>query len=154
MVKNKLFLFFFIVYTLFLLKLVVFKGPFSAIKDHLKNFDLTIIKMGYGAANFIPFHTLYYYLSLQENAETGFENIGGNILLFIPYGFLLALAFPAGRKIKKLLLLVLLTSFIFELIQLVTATGNFDVDDLLLNLFGGAIGVWLYGLLLRGGMNR
>ena len=107
---------------------------------------------GWSLANFIPFKTIYYYVSLQEVAENGLQNIGGNIVVFVPYGLLLPLAFNRMREVRKLLLAVFLTSLCFESIQLVFDVGSFDVDDLVLNTLGGTIGYLFflfYSSLLR-----
>ena len=117
--------------------------------DHFRNYRTDLAKTGYEWANFIPFKTLYYYLSLQEDAETGLQNIGGNIFLFIPYGFLLPLLFTAARSLIRVVIIVLATSLFFELLQLLFAIGNFDVDDLVLNAAGGVCGYGLFLLFQR-----
>jgi glycopeptide antibiotics resistance protein len=119
--------------------MIVFKGSPQFITTHLRSFPSSLHK-GWTLANFIPFKTIYYYVSLQEVAENGLQNVGGNIVVFLPYGLLLPLAFPALREFRKLLLAVFLTSLCFETIQLVFNLGSFDVDDLLLNSVGGMIG--------------
>ena len=62
-----------------------------------------------------------------------------NVLLFIPLGLLL---YPLFRKYKIVCSLVLgfLLSLNIEWIQLVTHRGVFDVDDLINNTIGTAIG--------------
>jgi len=74
-------------------------------------------------------------------------NIGGNVLGFVPVGFLLAvLLFRTGR-IFKATLTVFLISLFFETIQLYTGLGVFDVDDLFLNTLGGLLGSLLFLIL-------
>jgi glycopeptide antibiotics resistance protein len=48
------------------------------------------------------------------------------------------------RNSKKIMTVVFVTSLLLELIQLVLALGNFDVDDLLLNSIGGIAGYGVY----------
>ena len=71
-------------------------------------------------------------------------NFAGNVIAFIPFGYLL----PKMVKKKPRLFHTVLFSFEFsllvELIQLISRTGSFDVDDLILNTFGGLIGYILY----------
>lgn len=131
-------------YALVLLRLIVFKGSAAFLSAHLEHYSAATIREGYRLANFIPGKTLYYYLSLREDFHTGLQNIGGNIVLFIPCGFLLPLAYPQLRLRRRLLLILFLTSLFFESLQLAFAIGTFDVDDLLLNVLGGWIG---YGFL-------
>jgi glycopeptide antibiotics resistance protein len=45
---------------------------------------------------------------------------------------------------KKLISIILLISLALELIQLITALGTFDVDDIILNVFGSALGFGTY----------
>lgn len=66
-----------------------------------------------------------------------------NILIFLPFGFLL----PFFIKKKKVLItsIVFITFTIgFELFQLFTGIGGFDVTDLMTNTLGGFLGLWLY----------
>lgn len=71
-------------------------------------------------------------------------NFAGNVIAFIPFGYLL----PKIVKKKPRLFHTVLFSFEFsllvELTQLISRTGSFDVDDLILNTFGGLIGYILY----------
>lgn len=73
-----------------------------------------------------------------------FLNLAGNVLIFIPFGYFTGL-FQRGRV---LIFHGILWSFnltlAVELLQLVARVGCFDVDDLILNTLGGAIGIILY----------
>jgi glycopeptide antibiotics resistance protein len=100
-------------------------------------------------ANFIPGRTMLYYLTLQENARTGFDQIGGNLIGFLPFGFLLPLAWQPAQKLKTLALTAFLVSLSFEIFQFCTNVGSFDVDDLLLNLSGAVCGFFLLRWVLR-----
>lgn len=63
-----------------------------------------------------------------------------NIALFIPFGWFLAAAFSQRRK-RFVFLLPILFSLIIELIQFYTGRGTADIDDVISNGLGGAIGV-------------
>ena len=67
-------------------------------------------------------------------------NFAGNVIAFIPFGYLL----PKMVKKKPRLFHTVLFSFEFsllvELTQLISRTGSFDVDDILLNTVGGILG--------------
>ena len=129
-------------YALALLRLVVFKGPPDFLSDHIRHFGFANVRQGFRLANFIPGKTLYYYLSLREDAETGLQNIGGNIALFFPCGLLLPLAYPSFLPPARLLAAAFIVSLFCESMQLLLAIGTFDVDDLLLNALGAWLG-WL-----------
>ncbi|USB33939.1 VanZ family protein [Paenibacillus sp. YPG26] len=97
-------------------------------------------------ANFIPFHEIMLYW--EKASFHALVNFMGNIVIFIPFGMLLPLVF---RRMSNPLSRVLLLSFTFSLgletAQLILAIGTFDVDDLILNTFGGVLG---YGVFLLG----
>lgn len=87
-----------------------------------------------------------------ENVETvGYYyvlvNIAGNIAAFMPFGFLLPLISERKKNTGKVLVWSFLLSLCAETIQLVSRTGAFDVDDLILNTIGGVFGYWCYYLL-------
>lgn len=68
-----------------------------------------------------------------------FANLAGNIIIFIPFGFTL----PMASKYRDFIATCSYSftlSLVVELFQLLTRVGSFDVDDLLLNTLGGAIG--------------
>ncbi|MCH5272621.1 MAG: VanZ family protein [Lachnospiraceae bacterium] len=75
-------------------------------------------------------------------------NIGGNIAAFMPFGFLLPLVSERKQTMLKALLKTFLLSFSAEVIQLITRTGAFDVDDLILNTIGGILGYGCYFLIV------
>ena len=75
-----------------------------------------------------------------------FINIIGNVVLFVPFGFLFSLIYSKGglKHQKKTLWVTLLVSILLclliELLQLVTKVGVFDVDDIIMNTTGTLIG--------------
>lgn len=77
-------------------------------------------------------------------------NIAGNVIGFMPLGFLLPLAFPRVRGIVLITLISFTTTLIVETCQLVSCTGSFDVDDIFLNTVGGILGYFIYILLIKG----
>ena len=71
-------------------------------------------------------------------------NLLGNILAFAPFGYLLPKIVTRMLGVFYTVLFTLEFSVFVELIQLVTRTGSFDVDDLILNTIGGLVGYILY----------
>lgn len=63
-----------------------------------------------------------------------------NIIAFIPYGTMLPLLFPKINSVKKIILAGFLTSLCYEIIQIFTTLGAFDIDDIILNTIGTFIG--------------
>ena len=102
--------------------------------------------------NLIPFRTIRLYIRLlTEVPDPRFIphaviNLFGNVIMFIPLGFLLPKVFPKLRRLWKVLLTTGLIISAVELIQLFTLVGSLDIDDLILNLAGAALGYGLYRL--------
>lgn len=67
-----------------------------------------------------------------------------NVLLFIPYGFLYRWNFRQTGTVWRCLLLGAVTSLGIELMQLVTARGYFQIDDILTNTIGALLGGILF----------
>ena len=74
-------------------------------------------------------------------------NIFGNVLAFVPFGFLMPRLFERFNNWFWITLYALEFSFIVEVIQLIFKLGSFDVDDLFLNTVGGFVGYMSYYLL-------
>lgn len=66
-----------------------------------------------------------------------------NVVLFLPFGFLLPLIWPEKDKFWKVLLAGAAFSMLIELSQLLNIR-NSDIDDLLLNTLGTVVGFVLY----------
>lgn len=77
-----------------------------------------------------------------------------NVLVFIPWGFLLPEMVCIKRKIRMVLLSAFGLSFGIEIIQLVFKLGLFEFDDVFHNVLGAVIGyglwrVWTYFQFLK-----
>ena len=66
-------------------------------------------------------------------------NLLGNVLIFLPFGFFMAMA-SKYRSFLSTVIYSFALSLTIELSQLFMKVGCFDVDDLLLNTMGGVIG--------------
>lgn len=69
--------------------------------------------------------------------------VGQNIVLFLPFGFLLC-AVSRQPRTARILMLGLLLSLFNETCQLLFRLGFFETDDILHNVLGTYIGVLLY----------
>lgn len=103
--------------------------------------------------NLIPLKTITNYFKYREviTFKTFAINIAGNILAFVPFGLILPLVFKkkSTRYYGHITLLwSFLLSLFIEIIQILSAVGTFDVDDLLLNTLGGFVGYIVY-LIIR-----
>lgn len=99
--------------------------------------------------NLRPFFTIGNYLWVVFHSSNAylvrhcFINLAGNVLLFIPIGFLLPKVSRAMQNYLRFFLLCFAIMLAVELLQLVTLLGSFDVDDLILNLSGMSLGFLL-----------
>ncbi len=92
--------------------------------------------------NLIPFNEIKRFFTYRD--EIGLDafiiNMLGNVLVFSPFGFFVPVIAPRFRRALRMILLTLLLSLVIEIIQLLCRVGSFDVDDLILNTFGGWLG--------------
>lgn len=80
----------------------------------------------------------------QIGLEGFIVNIFGNVIAFMPYGFLLPLLNRAYRKFYIIGILSVLFSLVIETSQLLLKVGVFDVDDILMNSLGGILGYLMF----------
>ena len=76
-------------------------------------------------------------------------NVAGNVLAFMPCGFLLPAISRRCRRVYGAVPVGLLISFLIECTQLVFRVGSFDVDDLFLNTLGVFLGFMLNRMIQR-----
>lgn len=138
----------FFIYLLIVVKLIIFKYPYEQLKEIADSWEKGVILEGLDTANFTLFKTIKMYIKYSYKLNS-FENLIGNVVVFIPYGFLFPYVIKRGRNF----LVMLFNAFLFvlgiEIFQLFSAFGAFDVDDILLNCFGAVIGYLLYLILRR-----
>lgn len=136
---------FFAVYILFVIKVIIFKYPLEQLRAIADTWQRSVILEGLGTANFTPFKTIKMYIRYSYKLNS-VENLAGNILVFVPLGFLLPLVYDECRRFS----VTMVNAFAFvvgiEVFQLFSAFGAFDVDDILLNCLGASIGYGCYRL--------
>ena len=90
--------------------------------------------------NLTPFQEIERFWEYREQLGVwSYINLFGNVLIFLPFGFFEPLA-SKTRSFWATLVDGCLLSLLVEIFQLVAKVGRFDVDDLLLNTAGVAIG--------------
>ena len=80
-----------------------------------------------------------------------FMNLAGNVLAFMPLGFMTPVLWKRMRSFWLVALISLAASLCIETVQLAFQVGSFDVDDIILNTIGGMLGYGACRLFLRGG---
>ncbi|MEU6095275.1 VanZ family protein [Streptomyces sp. NPDC047079] len=95
--------------------------------------------------NLHPGRSLRAYLD-QPAARGAIKQIGGNILLGVPFGILLPVLAPGTRGILRVGIVTALVMLLVELAQGALVTGRaFDIDDVILNTAGALLGYLLLG---------
>lgn len=94
--------------------------------------------------NLIPFREVTRY---KLGSHLFFRNVIGNIVLFMPFGFLTSYYLDLEKK-RYNFLITLLISIVIETIQLSIGRA-FDIDDIILNIVGSFIGCLLYRVIDR-----
>jgi glycopeptide antibiotics resistance protein len=95
--------------------------------------------------NLHPGESIRNYLA-HPVLRTIVQQIGGNILLGVPFGILLPMLVPSARGLVRAALATALVMFFVELLQGAIVTGRaFDVDDVILNTSGAILGYLALG---------
>ena len=99
-----------------------------------------------GRVNLIPFSSMgsmlrtLWYNPYPAVLWTVVYNIGGNIIMFVPLGFFLRALTAKCRRFWRCMGAVAVIMTCVELCHLFTLRGFCEIDDLMLNLLGAAIG--------------
>ena len=99
--------------------------------------------------NLVPFRTIGRYIDRLYNSAGKLNhqaviNLGGNVIMFIPLGFLLPFVSDRAKKLKNCFVMTFVVILSVELLQFATLLGSFDIDDLLLNMIGIFMGWMAY----------
>jgi glycopeptide antibiotics resistance protein len=95
--------------------------------------------------NLRPGRSLKAYLD-QPELRDAVRQIGGNIVLGVPFGVLLPVLVPRARGVVWVLLLTAAVMLLVELAQGSLVAGRaFDIDDVILNTTGALVGYLLLG---------
>ncbi|MBR5309017.1 MAG: VanZ family protein [Clostridia bacterium] len=122
---------FFTIYILILFKLTLFRQ--TTLENCETNFTL-----------FVDFINVYKKSGLWQFIRLFF----GNIVWFVPFGFMLPMMLKKYNFITVAFSGFLFSLFI-EILQLVLKKGIFEIDDLILNVFGTMIGYSAYKIIQR-----
>ncbi len=129
----------FFIYIAVVIKVIIFKYPWEDLRAIVNSWEKDVILEGLDTANFTLFKTIKMYIDYSYMLNS-FENLVGNVVVFIPFGFLLPYIQPKSRNFFVLLLNAFLFVLGIEVFQLFSAFGAFDVDDILLNCVGAVMG--------------
>ncbi|MFF9275826.1 VanZ family protein [Streptomyces griseosporeus] len=96
-------------------------------------------------SNLRPGRSVRAYLD-QPGLRDAVKQIGGNLLLGVPFGVLVPVVAPRARGVLRVLALTAVVMLLVELAQGSLVTGRaFDIDDVILNTTGALVGWLLLG---------
>lgn len=102
--------------------------------------------------NFVPFREISRFVKYRDvvGLDAFLVNIVGNVVVFMPFGFFIPgiqrKKFGPVRNFFRITAFGFFFSLAVESIQLVSKVGCFDVDDLILNTVGVALGCVCYSI--------
>lgn len=135
-------LFLFFLYFLLLLKLTVFKRGGIEFTNPLNSYSYKVFGIK-GIINFVPFvETIKTLTDGHTPMSMPLLNIYGNVLAFMPLGFLIPLLFDRFNDFKRIFFLGVTSSFFIEFTQLFIAGNSCDIDDIIYNSSGAVLG-WI-----------
>lgn len=141
-------LFIFYMYALFRIILFKFRSrDLSFLMDQLeRNFaNLDILMFQLQRGNFTPFQTIFINIHSLSGWHD-LSNFVGNIVAFTPFGIFLVLLSKKRLSYKGVITLSFCLSLLLECFQVIFSLGIMDVDDLILNTFGGLLGYFVMKL--------
>lgn len=138
----------FFLYLLVLIRIVIFKYPVEHLRSVMEEWSPDVFWQGLSNSNFTLFKTIRMYITYWGRINS-FENLVGNVAIFVPFGILYPVAFEKGKKFFCLSLAALCFILGLELVQMWTNFGAFDVDDILLNYVGAVLGYIIFFLTMK-----
>ncbi|WP_420856458.1 VanZ family protein [Streptomyces mangrovisoli] len=95
--------------------------------------------------NLHPGSTLKLYLD-QPALRDAVKQVGGNILLGVPFGVLVPVVAPRARGLLRVVALTAIVMLLVEFAQGALVAGRaFDIDDVILNTAGALLGYLVLG---------
>ncbi len=141
--------FLFVVYICMVVAVTLFPLPIG-FPSNIENLNRSV--------NIIPFASIIKDINQIGSAYDGdalfmigliVRNVGGNILLLMPLGFLAPILWDKYKKFKNTILLGFTISVSIELLQLIqslfSGVGRItDIDDVICNVIGCILGYFIY----------
>lgn len=134
-----------VIYFLILIRLTIFKFSIIMISSPLNSYQYTFLGVD-GIINIIPFKETVNILRDGIHNNGIIKGIILNVIYFIPLGFLLPLLFKKINSFLKIILISTITSSLIEIIQLFTIFSVSNIDDVIFNIIGSAIGLICFKL--------
>ena len=147
--QKRVWKFLFWIYVAILLVVVVikFNGSFIELSNRITQVKSSRAE-GAWNVNLIPLRSIGRQLT-DITEWWALKNILGNIIAFLPFGFLLPLAYTKCKSIGRVFVTSVLSVLVIEIFQLISMLGAFDIDDIILNVSSRFIGYVIFLFLQR-----
>ena len=137
----------FIIYMLVLILVLIFKFPSPIFGYLIEQFKSGKERVYIEPPHLVPFEVITYYVKSAHSVNDWFfKNLACNIIMFMPFGFLVPL-FVKTRKIWQVFLFGMMLSILIEVVQHLLKIGIADIDDVILNSTGTLVGFGIYKLI-------
>ena len=133
------------------INLYIFFGLYLILLITLTLFDSLWLRNGFNFSGFdniqdrinlVPFKTIMTFVKEFDSMYSTSQimlNLFGNVCAFMPMALFLPLLFKRQNKFFQFVITLILMILGIEFLQLITGSGRFDIDDLILNLFGAVL---------------
>ena len=133
------------------INLYIFFGLYLILLITLTLFDSLWLRNGFNFSGFdniqdrinlVPFKTIMTFVKEFDSMYSTSQimlNLFGNVCAFMPMALFLLLLFKRQNKAFQFVITLILMILGIEFLQLITGSGRFDIDDLILNLFGAVL---------------
>ena len=133
------------------INLYIFFGLYLILLITLTLFDSLWLRNGFNFSGFdniqdrinlVPFKTIMTFVKEFNSMYSTSQimlNLFGNVCAFMPMALFLPLLFKRQNKAFQFVITLTLMILGIEFLQLITGSGRFDIDDLILNLFGAVL---------------
>ena len=128
----------FIIYVLLLIYFLFFSEAYGRVAEAEREYRYNLVP-------FVEIRRFWVYRD-QLGLFALFTNIFGNVLGFVPLGCILPVICRKWRNGFLIILSGFGLSLCVETIQLITKVGCFDVDDMILNTLGAALGYFVFAV--------
>jgi glycopeptide antibiotics resistance protein len=141
-IKSEFMVWLFVFYLILLLALTTFRNTYFP-WELTFNFNRSL-----GDINLVFFKKTWKMIYAKSSIDFIYNSLG-NVLCFIPFGFLMPFVFVKNNSFTKVFGAGILLSIFIESMQFLLATGISDIDDVFFNACGAAGGYLCYWLINR-----
>lgn len=134
----------FVLYLGILFLVIVLKYPTGLVSGSIREWrnGAEVIRL---KPQLVPFGTIIPYIKQAHVISDWFvQNLACNIVMFVPYGILYPNIIHKENKCRRTILSACIVSVCVEIFQYVSAFGHCDIDDVILNVAGTALGLGVY----------